>query len=321
MHKTVYVVGGHAPYGGAFMAHHVGKILNDDFGYGLRVIEVGRVGEQRPIKEFVDSCHNLVREDDVLVCNPSFSMLNLGLKVRCRKLMYVQGFTTFSVLDCFFDRYVAVSGFVRKFLGQTYGIEAPVIPAFVPGTELESRGAAGPTSVTPWEARPPFSIELNLKGVKGDVAQQLLLLSRVRQELKSKDRGLEESIDWETALERSLVKLPREQFLERIASARFLLTLSVAEGFGLVPLEAMASGTVVLGFDGYGGREYMVPGQNCAVAAYPDVAGLVDGIIHAMRDPAFSQRIAAAGVETASRYAYEAFRSEWVRELRGFLSR
>jgi len=46
-----------------------------------------------------------------------------------------------------------------------------------------------------------------------------------------------------------------------------LYPLSVAEGFGLVPLEAMAMGSVVVGFDGYGGREHLTPGANCAVAA------------------------------------------------------
>ena len=80
-------------------------------------------------------------------------------------------------------------------------------------------------------------------------------------------------------------------------------------------------GTLVLGFDGYGGRDYMVPGQNCAVAAYPDVSSVVDGIIHAMRDVGFAQRLVAVGVETASRYTYESFCSAWVRELGDFLSR
>jgi hypothetical protein len=332
MNKTVYVVGGYAPYGGAYMAYHVARILHVDFGYDVRVIDIGRNADQgQPLELFhydplfpcvpFQGCEELVRDDDVLLCNPSFSMLNLGLRLRGRKLMYVQDFKTFSVLDCFFDRYVAVSGFVNGFLKQTYGIQTNVIPAFVPGTELEWQDACHLTPKKAWEARPTHSIELNLKAIKGDWSQQLLLLGRVRRELKAKDSDLEEAIDWDAALQRAQSRIPRNQLLERTASARYLLTLSVAEGFGLVPLEAMGMGTVVLGFDGYGGREYMVSGKNCAVVPYPDVSGLVDGIIHAMRDPAFSQRIAASGVETASRYNYEAFRSAWVQELGVFLSR
>ncbi len=329
MPKTAYVVEGYVPNGGTYMAYHVARILHIDFGYEVCVVTVGPGDDQGhthgwfsydPLFRSISlaACEDLARADDVLICNPSFSMHNLGLRLRCRKLMYVQGFNTFSLLDCCFNHYVAVSSFVRDFLSQTYGIHAPVIPAFIPESQFILHGDAVRNTVVTWETRPPFSVELN---TKGDWAHQRLLLDRVRRDLKAKDRDLETIIDWDAAAERSRSRLPRDQFLDRVASARYLLTLSVAEGFGLVPLEAMGMGTVVLGFDGYGGREYMVPGQNCAVVPYPDVSGLVDGIIHAMRDPAFSQRIAASGVATASRYNYEAFRSAWVQELGFFLSR
>jgi hypothetical protein len=329
MPKTAYVVEGYVPNGGTYMAYHVARILHIDFGYEVCVVTEGPGDGQGhmhgsfpydPVFPSIPlaACEDIAGSDDVLICNPSFSMHNLGLRLRCRKLMYVQGFNTFSLLDCYFDHYVAVSSFVRGFLSQTYGIHAPVIPAFIPDSRFILHGEAVRDTVATWEARLPFSVEVN---IKGDWAHQRLLLDRVCRELKAKDRGLEEIIDWDAAVERSRSRLPRDRFLERVSSARYLLTLSVAEGFGLVPLEAMGMGTVVLGFDGYGGREYMVPGQNCAVVRYPDVSGLVDGIIHAMRDPAFSQRIAAAGGETASRYTYEAFRNAWVQELRGFLSR
>jgi glycosyltransferase involved in cell wall biosynthesis len=35
-----------------------------------------------------------------------------------------------------------------------------------------------------------------------------------------------------------------------------VLSLPYLESFGLVPLEAMASGAIVVGFHGYGGQEY-----------------------------------------------------------------
>ena len=329
MCKTAYVVEGYFPNGGTYMAYQVARILHVDFGYDVRVVTIGPSGAQAgghglfhydPVFPSVSlaECEDLVGEDDVLICNPSFSMHNLGLRLRGRKLMYVQGFTTFSVLDRFFDHYVAVSGFVSGFLAQTYGIEASVIPAFIPGTDRTAQGASLHRPVMAWEARPAYSIEIN---VKGDKSQQSLLLERVRRELKARDHALEESIDWDAATERAWLRLPREPFLERVSSARYLLTLSVAEGFGLVPLEAMSLGTIVLGFDGYGGREYMVPGRNCAVAPYPDVAGVADGIIKAVRDPVFASRTVAAGIETASRYTYEPFRDAWVRELTAFLSR
>jgi hypothetical protein len=306
------------------MAYHVARILHIDFGYEVRVATADATGYPRhsdngfsydPVFPCVplESCQELVRDEDVFLCNPSFSALNLGIKVRGRKLMYVQGFTTYNLLDRFFDRYVAVSGFVRGFLFRTYGIEAPVIPAFVPDIGLFSRGDLA----ADWEAKPPLSLELN---VKSDPLLALHLLESVRRELRARDRNLEESIAWEDAAARSRSWLPRNHFLERLKSARYLLTLSPVEGFGLVPLEAMGMGTIVLGFDGFGGREYMLPGHNCAVADYPNIRGVVDGIILAMRDSAAAQRMILAGVETASRYTYEAFRNAWVRELDLFLS-
>jgi hypothetical protein len=305
------------------MAYHVARILHRYYHFDVRVItaspglaELDRHGRFRydPVFPCVPlaGCEQLIRADDVLICNPSFSSLNLGLKVRGRKIMYAQGFTTFSLLDCFFDHYVAVSGFVRGVLAQTYGIDAPVIPAFVPDSPRLFQEVGEWDPVPAWEARPPYSMALNFKGNLDD---QMLLLDSVRRELRFKDRELEASIEWDRAVAEATSGAPREKLLERISSARYLLTLSLAEGFGLVPLEAMAMGSVVVGFDGYGGREYMTPGCNCAVAASPDVAGVADGIIRVMRDLSYAQRLVAGGVLTARRYNYEAFRQSWVQEL------
>lgn len=46
---------------------------------------------------------------------------------------------------------------------------------------------------------------------------------------------------------------------KRMGAAKVFLSLSRLEGFGLTPLEAMASGCVVAGFTGIGGREYATP--------------------------------------------------------------
>ena len=64
-------------------------------------------------------------------------------------------------------------------------------------------------------------------------------------------RGLLE--EWE------LVEIDRRseaETAELLRSSRIFLSFSVREGFGLPPCEAMASGCLVVGFDGFGGREY-----------------------------------------------------------------
>lgn len=54
-----------------------------------------------------------------------------------------------------------------------------------------------------------------------------------------------------------LANMDREQFAERLASCAFLLYTDDIAGFGTLPLEAMASGTHVVGWAPFGGKEYI----------------------------------------------------------------
>lgn len=51
--------------------------------------------------------------------------------------------------------------------------------------------------------------------------------------------------------------MDREQFAERLASCAFVLYTDDIAGFGTLPLEAMASGTHVVGWTPFGGKEYI----------------------------------------------------------------
>ena len=338
MDKTAYVIEAYAPYGGAYMAYHVARILHIHYGYRVCVVtssstpaglwkrsifnfsirsrSIFKYDIEFPCVSLAD-CERLIRDNDVLISNASHSSHQLGLRCRGLKIMYAQGFTTFKSLDCFFDHYFAVSGFVQNVLRQTYGISAPVIPAFLADMERLQPPAPGVDSAAAWESRPSFSLALNLKG---DPVQQMLLLNELRSKLKAKDQTLEASIDWIGALERGRERVPRKQFLERLASVRYLLTLSLTEGFGLIPLEAMALGTVVLGFDGFGGQEYMVPGTNCAVVACPNIDAAAAAMIRVMRDDAFAKQLVNNAMQTASSYTYESFSKAWIKQFDTILS-
>ena len=338
MDKTAYVIEAHAPYGGAYMTYHVARILHIHYGYRVCVVtssstpaglwkrsivnfsirsrSIFKYDIEYPCVSLAD-CERLIRDNDVLISNPSYSSHQLGLRCRGLKIMYAQGFTTFKSLDCFFDHYVAVSGFVQHVLRQTYGISAPVIPAFLADMERLQPPAPWVDSAADWESRPSFSLALNLKG---DPVQQMLLLNELRSKLKAKDQTLEASIDWVGALERGRERVPRKQFLERLASVRYLLTLSLTEGLGLIPLEAMALGTVVLGFDGFGGQEYMVPGTNCAVVACPNIDAAAAAMIRVMRDDAFAKQLVNNARQTASSYTYESFSKAWIEQFDTILS-
>ncbi len=53
--------------------------------------------------------------------------------------------------------------------------------------------------------------------------------------------------------------LSKKEFAERLASCAFVLYTDDIAGFGTLPLESMASGTHVVGWNSYGGKEYVTP--------------------------------------------------------------
>jgi len=234
---------------------------------------------------------------DVLIANPSFSSCGFGFDCPGRKIMYVQGFNSFRLLDCRFDLYVAVSGFVQSFLSAVYGIHAAVIPPFIRADALPSAPA--------WQARRDGSILVSLKGGLGE---SLECLRRLVPEINLND---------------ILVgKMPWRGVMERIGQSRIFLTLAPSEGFGLMPLEAMALGCVVAGFDGFGGRDYLRPGSNCAVTAYADIEGVADQLNALLADPDEAVILAEAGRVTAlaPQYTYQAFRENWCAVFEHFLA-
>lgn len=62
-------------------------------------------------------------------------------------------------------------------------------------------------------------------------------------------------LKWVRFLE--LANMDREQFAERLASCAFVLYTDDIAGFGTLPLEAMASGTHVVGWAPFGSKEYI----------------------------------------------------------------
>jgi hypothetical protein len=307
--RRVFVVGGYIPNGGTFMAYHVARILCLDFGF--QGISVGEGRVENGIFEYdlffpnvsIEEMERSISDNDILIANPSFSSCYFGFKCRGRKVMYIQGFTTFQLLDCRFDLYVTVGDFVRNFILNVYGIDTTVVPPFI-------HADAVPSSPS-WQERPPASILVSLKG---DSDHQRLLLNHLQKLLADRLPGV--------LLDNVLnAPIPHQEFMSQIGQNRHFLTLSPAEGFGLMPLEAMAMGTTVLGFDGFGGRDYMFPGINCEVTAYPNVERIADQIVSLFANPERAESLARAGLATArqSIYTYDHFRTAWRKQFSYFL--
>jgi glycosyltransferase involved in cell wall biosynthesis len=91
---------------------------------------------------------------------------------------------------------------------------------------------------------------------------------------------------------------------ELLRTAKLFLSFSLREGFGLPPLEALACGCVVVGYHGFGGREYFHPPFATAVED-GDIAAFVRTaeatIRNLEKDPQATDFMMAA----ASRFAFE----------------
>ncbi len=117
---------------------------------------------------------------------------------------------------------------------------------------------------------------------------------------------------WQVDLEQGLVDRP--SYLARMARAEIAIPLPLPEeGFFLPGLEAMALGTLLVGVDAGGNREYLRDGEN-ALVTRPEV----EAITRALNElPSVEKRQAMvrAGVETAGRFSLERERRAFHRLL------
>ena len=79
---------------------------------------------------------------------------------------------------------------------------------------------------------------------------------------------------------------------------------STHEGFCLPVLEAMATGAPVVCTDAHGNRDFCVDGENCLLVdgRVDEVRGAIERLL---ADRALRERLGAAAIQTAARYAWE----------------
>ncbi len=307
----VFVVGARIPTGGAFMAYHLGRILHLHFGYEFYDVEIVAPGAPIFIYDIpitgitLGAMENTITSDDLLVVNPSFSSYLFGLRLPGKKIMYIQDFKTFTILDTHCDAYASVSSVVQNFVTHTWGVRAPIIPPFIQLKRMPG--------VKPWRERPKDSLVVYLKHANHE---HQALFEILRAGLLALRPGLD-------LRQHQLQgrKLTHERFMQELSQVRHVVILSIAEGFGLVPLEAMALGTTVLGLDGCAGRDYMQHGKNCLSLPFSRAHELAQSIDDALDNEDLCERVAAAGMQTATRFGYLPFRDAWLKRFEKILGR
>lgn len=299
----VYVYEGYRPRGGTFMAYHLGLILQRHSGLSVHVVgsplQAGSPFEYPVVfpvmshEAFVEVC----TRDDLLICNPSFSDRMFGPTLPCRKLCYMQHFSSFRYLDGFFDHYVFVSHFVKSFVEGLYALRGPVIPAFV---DVPAAGEV-----------PPFAQRAD---------RAILPEWKVPEPVRSLFVGACQDVNpsSSTALDVIPLRSQRELAAE-MRSSRYFVSLTVSEGLGLPMLEAMANGCAVLGFANGGNSEFARDGENSRIVQYPRLGDLARTLARISANPKEASHLAAAGRATAENFSYPNFVARWVEHFRQIL--
>jgi hypothetical protein len=286
------------------MAYHLGRLLQEGFGY--EAVAVGTRRDQASLFDYPLAMPSMTVEqmtaragaEDILVCNAFFSDALYGLRLPCRKISYVQAVRTFQILDVFLDHYVFVSGAVRRFVQGFYGIDGPVIPAFIRGDLFRS--------CMPWHDR---STSVVLSARKHDS----LVFGRFREIYRRLYPSDEVTFD--------IVPLAAQpELAAKMANSRYFLSLDVIEGFGLPMLEAMSCGCAVVGWDSVGCREYAEVEKNCLLSRYGDFGSLARSLHAVLHDDDLASRLSSAGQTTAIRFGKDGFERAWLQWFASILT-
>jgi glycosyltransferase involved in cell wall biosynthesis len=121
--------------------------------------------------------------------------------------------------------------------------------------------------------------------------------------------GVSDRIDWRGHVARR--RLPgRYADIDAV-----LFPVGWEEPWGLVPLEAMATGRPVLATGRGGSGEYLRDGENCLIVPRGDPGALAAGVRHLAEDAVLRARLRDRGFETAGRYTEEAFNEALERSI------
>lgn len=99
--------------------------------------------------------------------------------------------------------------------------------------------------------------------------------------------------------------LPNNEALEKMAKAQFFVMPSIHEGFGIVYLEAMASGCITIGTEGEGIADLIISGENGFLVPPDDPDAIVRTVEWCLSHPEEAARIAERGRRDALGLTWE----------------
>jgi glycosyltransferase involved in cell wall biosynthesis len=106
---------------------------------------------------------------------------------------------------------------------------------------------------------------------------------------------------------------------EAYGRASVLVHPSLADGWGYVVSEAMASGVPVIATSYTGASELIQEGHNGYVVPPQDSGAIAERLLHLARNPELLPKLGTAARQTARALDFETFRSRYARFLRGVM--
>ena len=223
-------------------------------------------------------------------------------------------------------RYVFVSDFLRRrMLALNLGLADTAVAASGIAATFSAAGAAHS-----WRWRLLYVGRLHPD--KG-IAEAVRCLAHLPEEASLTVAGSWDPRD-ETALERlvdelglrsrvrTLGRLPAEAVAELYrTSDAVLFPVRWEEPWGLVPLEAMASGCPVVATGRGGSGEYLRHGENCLLVPVGDPASLAASLHRLAEESALRERLRQGGLATAARHPETAFNEAVEHHLQEMASR
>jgi glycosyltransferase involved in cell wall biosynthesis len=107
------------------------------------------------------------------------------------------------------------------------------------------------------------------------------------------------------------IRPPVEELRNLYNSSRIFLHPSFWEGWSLPPMEAIACGCAVVGFNNLGVQEYLKDGFNALLSPLGNVEALSNNILKLLQNDDLYSKIVANGIETVKKYNWDSIVSNF----------
>lgn len=100
-------------------------------------------------------------------------------------------------------------------------------------------------------------------------------------------------------------QLSNKEVLQRMSESEIFVMPSIREGFGIVYLEAMASGCITIGTQGEGIKDVIIHEENGILVPPDDPEIIAKSIVRCFEEPEYAEKIRTQGVKTARNLTWE----------------